>query len=146
MTNYEFPPHSGLNELLGLEWVEATPDIAIARFEIDDRHRQPYGIVHGGTWCSLVEALASTGAAFWALDQGMLGVVGLSNTTDFLRSHREGPVRGTATPIHRGRTQQIWQVVIERESDSKDLARGQLRLQNITDPAIIGGLGDLAPS
>jgi acyl-coenzyme A thioesterase PaaI-like protein len=47
-------------------------------------------------------------------------------------------LRGEATPIHRGRTQQLWQVVITRQADGKVVARGQVRLQNILDPAVIG--------
>jgi 1,4-dihydroxy-2-naphthoyl-CoA hydrolase len=56
--------------------------------------------------------------------------VGLSNQTDFLRPHVEGELRVTATPIHQGRTQQLWQCDIARE-DGKLVARGQLRLQNV---------------
>lgn len=139
MQLHELPP-SGLNRTLHVEFVEVTPDSAVGRIEIDEIHRQPYGIVHGGTYCALVETLGSMGAASWAFANDIPGVVGLSNTTDFLRSHRSGAIRGSAVPIHRGRTQQLWQIEIVRESDDKPLARGQLRLQNITDPAVIGGL------
>ncbi len=139
----DLPHNEGLNAALGLELTEVTPDRCEGRIDTGPVHRQPYGIVHGGTYCTLVEALASTGAAVWALEQGFAGVVGISNTTDFLRSHREGGIRGTATPIHRGRTQQLWQVEIRREADNKLLARGQVRLQNLVDPQAIGGLGPL---
>lgn len=133
-----------LDGMLGIEWIEVGPDGAVARVEIGDRHRQPYGIVHGGTYCTIVESLASTAAAVWALANGKAGVVGISNTTDFLRSHREGPVRAEATAVHRGRTQQLWQVVVTSEDTDKVLARGQVRLQNLDDPGVIGGLGDPA--
>lgn len=141
----DIPPIDGLNAAIGLELVEVTPDHCVGRVEVGPMHRQPYGIVHGGTYCTIVESLASTGAAVWAMSNGMLGVVGVANSTDFLRSHREGPITGEASPIHRGRTQQLWQVEVRRESDDKLLARGQLRLQNIIDPAVIGGLGPGQP-
>ena len=75
--------------------------------EPDDRHRQPYGLVHGGVYCSIVESLGSVGSATYAVDRGMVGAVGLSNSTDFLRSHREGRLNARATPIH-GRCE-TWQ-------------------------------------
>lgn len=120
-----------------IEIVVAAADQVRGRIEIAPHHHQPYGIVHGGVWCTLVETLASTGAAIWAMEQGMAGCVGVHNATDFLRSMREGAVVGDATPIHRGRTQQLWLVEITREGDGKAVARGQVRLQNITDEAVI---------
>ena len=129
----------GLVGALGIELTEMTADRVVGRIEIAEIHQQPYGIVHGGTYAALVESLASTGAAVWGFERGVQAVVGVSNTTDFLRSHREGPIRGTATPIHRGRTQQLWLVEIHRESDGVLIARGHLRLQNITDAGAIGG-------
>jgi acyl-coenzyme A thioesterase PaaI-like protein len=66
------------------------------------------------------------------MEQGLGGAVGLSNKTDFLRATTEGVLVGKATPIHRGRTQQLWQVDVTRESDGKLGAQGQVRLQNVT--------------
>jgi uncharacterized protein (TIGR00369 family) len=118
--------------LTGIELTEATADTAEGRIEIRDDHHQPYGVVHGGVYCTLIETLASTGAALWAMEQGMAGAVGLSNKTDFLRATTEGALVGRATPIHRGRTQQLWQVDVTRDSDGKMVAQGQVRLQNVT--------------
>ncbi len=131
-------PQGGFNRLLGLEYVEVHPDRVVARIEVDERHRQPYGIVHGGVYASLVESVASVGAAVWAHGQGISGVVGLANATDFLQFHREGPIVGVATPVHRGRRLQLWQVEVSREDDGKILARGQVRLLHLHDPAEIG--------
>jgi uncharacterized protein (TIGR00369 family) len=63
-----------------------------------------------------------------------MAVVGVANSTDFLRPHRAGRVRATGTPILAGRTQQIWLIEIEREEDGKMVARGQLRVQNLPAP------------
>lgn len=103
--------------------------------DIDERHHQGYGIVHGGVWSSVVESVGSHGAAVAALEiTGEMAVVGVANSTDFLRPHRTGRVRATGTPILRGRTQQSWLVEIEREDDGKMVARGQLRVRNL--PAV----------
>lgn len=117
----------------GIDITEATAGRVVGRVDVEPHHHQPYGLVHGGVYCTLVETLASTGAALWALDQGMAGSVGVSNSTDFLRGTKDGTLVGEATPIHRGRTQQIWQVVVTRLADQKVAARGQVRLQNLTD-------------
>ncbi|MFZ0013341.1 MAG: PaaI family thioesterase [Acidimicrobiia bacterium] len=115
----------------GLELTDASVDHCEGRIEINENHHQPYGVVHGGVYCMMIETLASTGAALWAMDQGMGGAVGVSNKTDFIRATSEGVLLGQATPIHRGRTQQLWQVDVTRESDGKLAAQGQVRLQNV---------------
>lgn len=119
--------------LTGIELTEATPDLATGRLVITEDHHQPYGVVHGGVFCTLAETIASTGAAVWAMAQGMAGAVGVSNTTNFLRATTSGTLIAEATPIHRGRSQQLWQVAITREDDGKLAAQSQVRLHNVTD-------------
>lgn len=121
-----------------IELTDASEDTAAGKIEIEEIHHQPYGVVHGGVYSTMVETLASTGAALWAAHNGMAGAMGLSNTTDFLRATRNGTLIGVATPIHRGRNQQIWEVAITRESDGKLVAHGQVRLQNIHDTDNVG--------
>ncbi|HPB44853.1 MAG TPA: PaaI family thioesterase [Microthrixaceae bacterium] len=118
----------GFNEALGMEFLEASGDRVVATVEIGPRHHQPYGITHGGVWCSAIETCASVGGAMWYGSQGQ--VVGVSNHTDFLKAVRDGVVTATATPIHRGRLQQLWLVEI-RTDDDRLVARGQVRLQNL---------------
>jgi uncharacterized protein (TIGR00369 family) len=84
----------------------------------------------------MVESMASVCAAMHALRAGKV-VVGVHNATDFLRPLREGRVRGVATPLQVGRTQQLWSVEIARESDGKLVARGQVRLANIVAEAAV---------
>lgn len=128
-------PQPGWDSALGIQVEELTPTRVVAFVDIDERHQQPYGIVHGGVWASIVESVGSHGAAFAAREiTGEMAVVGIANTTDFLRPHRRGRVRATGTPVFTGRTQQLWLVEIERVSDGKLLARGQLRLQNLSAP------------
>jgi uncharacterized protein (TIGR00369 family) len=117
--------------LTGIELTEASSDSCQGKIVINENHHQPYGVVHGGVYCTLIETLASTGAALWAIESGLAGCVGVSNQTDFIRATTEGVLIGSATPIHRGRTQQLWQVTVTREADGKLVARGQVRLQNV---------------
>jgi 1,4-dihydroxy-2-naphthoyl-CoA hydrolase len=118
--------------LIGLTWDRLALDRVEAHLDVDERHHQPQGIVHGGVWTAVVESLASIGGALRVASTGQV-VVGVNNSTDFLRPHREGRVEAVGTPVHVGRTQQLWQVVISRGSDGKPVARGQVRLQHV-DP------------
>jgi len=121
---------------VGLVWDRISLDRGEAHLDVRPDLHQPAGIVHGGVWCSVVESMASVCAAMHALSSGKV-VVGVHNATDFLRPHREGRVRGVATPLQIGRTQQLWLVEIARESDGKVVARGQVRLANIVvDPEV----------
>lgn len=119
--------------LLGIEMLEVTPELARARVVIDSRHHQPYGIAHGGVYCSIVEGVASYGAGHAAIARGQLGVVGVSNSTDFLRSHSEGELLAEGRPVHIGRSAQIWIVEIRRGSDGVLVARGQVRFHVLTE-------------
>lgn len=125
----------GYVALLGLEFEETTPDRVVIRWRVRPELHQPYGIQHGGVYTSVVETAASVGGALWFGDRG--GVVGVSNQTDFLRAVREGELAAVATPIHRGRTQQLWQVEIT-DDRGRLVSRGQVRLQNVASPEQLG--------
>jgi uncharacterized protein (TIGR00369 family) len=113
---------------LGIEITDATGDQVVANWTAAPKHHQPYGIVHGGVHCSVVETLASVGAAMWLGDRGQ--VVGVNNNTDFYRAARDGQMTSTATPVHRGRSQQVW-LVETLDEQGRVIARGQVRLQNL---------------
>ncbi|BBU22773.1 PaaI family thioesterase [Mycobacterium xenopi] len=115
---------------IGLTFTELSPDGARAQLEIQPKLLQPMGIVHGGVYCSMIESLASVSAWAWLNAHGGGSVVGVNNNTDFLRAIRAGTVYGTATPVHRGRLQQLWLVTIT-DADERPVARGQVRLQNL---------------
>lgn len=118
---------NAFGRLLGLETLEVGPERVRARLRADARHHQPYGILHGGVYCAIVEDVASQGAGRAAMARGQRGVVGVANSTDFLRSHSEGALLAEGTPVHQGRSAHLWQVLIRRESDGKLVARGQVR-------------------
>jgi 1,4-dihydroxy-2-naphthoyl-CoA hydrolase len=123
----------GLDKHLGIDLVSATADRVEMTWRVRPELTQPYGIVHGGTYCTAVESAASVGAAIWFGKRTEGGrVVGVSNTTDFYRAVTAGALTAVATPIHRGRSQQVWRVDITDE-DERLVAQGQVRLQNLTD-------------
>jgi uncharacterized protein (TIGR00369 family) len=97
-----------------------------------DQHT-PWGVVHGGVFCTVVESAASIGASAAVIDRGQFAV-GVNNNTDFIRSATDGRLDVVAEPIQQGRTQQLWQVVLTRADDGKLVARGQVRLQNVPLP------------
>jgi uncharacterized protein (TIGR00369 family) len=115
-------------DYLGVELGEVSGEKVVATWQARPELHQPYGIVHGGAHCSVVETLASIGAAAWLGERGK--VVGVNNNTDFYRAVRTGTLTSTATPLHQGRSQQVW--VVETVDDQGRLtARGQVRLQNL---------------
>lgn len=115
-------------EHLGLELEEVSGERVTARWTASEKHHQPYGIVHGGVHCSVVETLASIGGSVWLAGKGQ--VVGVNNSTDFYRAVSEGDLVSVGTPIHQGRSQQVW-VVETRDVEGRLVARGQVRLQNL---------------
>jgi uncharacterized protein (TIGR00369 family) len=112
---------------LGIEWVEVGPERVLATLEAGPQHHQPYGVLHGGVYCSIVEAVASYGAGQAALAAGQRGVLGVANATDFFRSHSRGTLHCEGRPLHAGRSAHVWEVTVRRASDGKLVARGQVR-------------------
>ncbi len=121
-------PLSPLDRFIGLRYVEATGDEVVAEWTATAQHHQPFGLVHGGIYASVVETLASVGSALWYGDRGTC--VGVANSTDFYRGTAGGEMTSTATAIPQGRLQQVW-VVETRDADGRLMARGQLRVQNL---------------
>ena len=112
---------------------EATGTRVVGHVELGADQHTPWGVVHGGLYCSVVESAASIGASTAVLEQGQFAV-GVNNNTDFLRAMTEGRIDVVAEPIQQGRTQQLWQVLLTRSEDGKLVARGQVRLQNVKLP------------
>lgn len=123
-------PASELMALLEVQFDECAPTRVSGSIAADERHHQPWGIVHGGLYTSAIETFATVGAHDTVKDRGQRAV-GVANATDFLRPHRSGRLEVVAVPVHQGRTQQLWQVDIRRPDDDKLVARGQVRLQNV---------------
>ena len=93
---------------LGIEFTEIGPDYLCARVPVDERTKQPYGLLHGGVSVVLAETLGSM-AAVLACPLGHRAV-GLDINANHLRAVTSGWVTGTARPVHIGRTTQVWQI------------------------------------
>ncbi len=127
----------GLDQTLGIRLVRSGPDEVVIEYDVDDRHRQPYGIVHGGMHCTAVETACSMGAAIAAAPRGQ-SVVGIENHTSFIHAVREGRVTVTARPLTRGRRSQLWQA--EAHSDDGVLiASGRVRLLALDPGSALAG-------
>ncbi|MBU4424323.1 MAG: hotdog fold thioesterase, partial [Gammaproteobacteria bacterium] len=92
---------------LGIEITELGDDFLRGRVPVDERTRQPFGILHGGVSVVLAETLGSIGA-FYACPEGHRGV-GLDINANHIRAASSGWVTGTARAVHIGRTTQVWQ-------------------------------------
>lgn len=100
-----------LGQHLGIEFLELTLDRVVATMPVDERTKQPFGLLHGGASVALAESLASTGA--WLnIDDTNSSVVGVEINANHIRAVRDGVVTGTATPLHRGRSTQVWETRI----------------------------------
>jgi uncharacterized protein (TIGR00369 family) len=119
----------GFAERTGFAVTAASPEEVVLEWDVRPEHHQPYGIVHGGVYCSAIETAASIAGAVWFGERGQ--VVGVNNNTDFLRAVTDGHLSARATPLHRGRSQQLWQVAIT-DDQGRLVARGQVRLQNLS--------------
>lgn len=99
---------------LGIEFLEVGDDFIRARVPVDERTRQPYGLLHGGVSVVLAETLGSCGAAF-AAPEGHR-TVGLDINANHLKGVTSGWVTGITRPVHIGRTTQVWQIELSNEA------------------------------
>ena len=117
---------AGFDMAMGFRYVRATADEIVMEYEIGPEHRQPYGIVHGGVHCAIVESACSTGAGLAALARGQ-SVVGVENHTSFIHAVREGKVIVRAVPLTRGRRTHVWEAT-SRDAGGRVIATGRVRL------------------
>ena len=101
-------------EHLGIEFVEVGDDFIRARVPVDQRTKQPYGLLHGGVSVVLAEALGSCGAAYSVPDG--YRCVGLDINANHLKSATSGWVTGITRPVHRGRSTQVWQIELTNDA------------------------------
>jgi 1,4-dihydroxy-2-naphthoyl-CoA hydrolase len=127
---------SGWVKEMGITILTATAEEVACEWEVTERHHQGYGIVHGGVHCGVVETLASIGAALVAHPRGQ-HVVGLENSTSFIRAVRSGRLHAVARPVTRGRMSQVWEAWI-RDEEERLVAQGRVRLLCIDEARPIG--------
>ncbi len=121
---------------MGVTILAASADEVTCAWEVAEKHLQGYGIVHGGVHCGVIETLASIGAALVALPRGQR-VVGLENTTSFIRAVRSGRLTASARPVTRGRTTQVWEAWVRDEKQDL-VAQGRVRLLCVNESQPLG--------
>jgi len=103
---------SAFDAYYGLETTLVSEGLVVATLAVDERHGQPTGVVHGGIYAAIAEAVASNGTNWSVTPRGDIGL-GLSNNTNFLRSAAiPGTLTATARAVHSGRTTWVWEVEI----------------------------------
>ena len=133
-----FNEHRGeFDRAIGLVFTRVASAEVVAEVPVGSHLAQAYGLVHGGVYSSIVETCASVGAALFAMRHGQT-TVGLENTTSFVRAVRSGTLVAVATPVHRGRRSQVWQVEI-RDQQGKLAATGRVRTLSLEQGAEIAG-------
>jgi 1,4-dihydroxy-2-naphthoyl-CoA hydrolase len=105
-----------MGDHLGIEFTEVGEDFLKGRMPVDDRTRQPYGLLHGGASVALAETLGSVAAAF-VVDRRGYNAVGLEINANHVRGVREGFVTGIAKPLHLGKTTHVWEIRIFDDRD-----------------------------
>jgi 1,4-dihydroxy-2-naphthoyl-CoA hydrolase len=120
---------SAFMEAAGLVLDDVGGSRVVGHIELDSAHHTPWGIVHGGVYSAAVESAASIGATAAVIDGGLVAV-GLTNTTQFLRSLTTGRVNVEAVALYQGRSHQLWRVEITDGAGGL-VAHGEVRLQNV---------------
>lgn len=118
-----------LVEHLGIEFLEIGSDYLKARMPVDNRTKQPAGLLHGGASVVLAETLGSVAARLCVNDDKQ-GIVGLEINANHIHSAKEGWVTGITKPIHVGNSTQIWEIMIYNEQD-KLICISRLTVANI---------------
>ena len=101
-------------DAIGIELIVLTKEKVVGTMPVDDRTRQPFGLLHGGASAALAETVASIGA-YLNIDGESQAAVGVELNANHLRGKTSGVVTATATPLHRGRRTQVWDIRIEDE-------------------------------
>ncbi len=137
----------GWVQAMGMTITHATKDEVRAELAVGQQHLQGYGIVHGGVHCGIIETLSSMGAYLFAREMGKQ-VVGLENSTSFIRAVRAGAkLHAVARPVTRGRQTQVWQAQVLDEEE-RLVATGRVRLlclepdQSLAGEQVKGALSD----
>lgn len=108
-SGFAIPVDQTLDGVLGIETLELREDSARSRVRVTTSHKQPYGIVHGGTYATVAESIASQATARAVHADGNIAV-GMSNFTSYLRPVTDGYVHAEARRVHRGRTTWVWDI------------------------------------
>ena len=98
-----------LMESLGIRFTDAGSECVCGEMPVDERTLQPFGFLHGGAFMALAETLGSAGSII-GVDMNKHHVFGIEMKGNYIRSIKSGMVYGKATPIHKGKNTQLWNV------------------------------------
>ena len=105
-----------ISTLIGIEFLEITDEYITAKMPVDDRTKQPFGLLHGGASVVLAETIGSTAAFMMIKDPSKQSAVGIEINANHLKGVSSGWVYGKCTPIHKGRRTQVWDIRITNEA------------------------------
>ena len=124
-----------LSDALGIEITAITDEYVEGRMPVDGRTHQPMGLLHGGASVALAETLGSVAAHFRLPDRSKQAAVGLEINANHLKGVREGWVRGRATPVHIGRSTQVWEIRITHEETGVLVCLSRITMAVVDLPA-----------
>lgn len=125
MPEIELPP-SPYDLHLGTEWISDDPDAARLRLRLEDHHRQPMGIMHGGVMAGMIESLCSSATAKAVVPEGRIAM-GQSISLNLLRPVSEGGIEVEAVAVHRGRMTWVWRAEV-KDFEGRTCAVGQMTM------------------
>ena len=96
---------------LGIDMKEIGDDYLEMSMPVNERTRQPYGMLHGGASCTLAETIGSI-ASFLVIDTEKFFCVGLEINANHIRSVTEGFVTAKCSPLHLGKSTHVWDIKI----------------------------------
>jgi 1,4-dihydroxy-2-naphthoyl-CoA hydrolase len=105
-----------MGDYLGMQWVALGDDYLQMKMPVDDRTKQPYGLLHGGASCALAETIGSM-ASHFVINPDKFICVGLEINANHIRSARNGYVTATCRPLHIGTSTHVWDIKIHDESE-----------------------------
>lgn len=114
-----------LMQALSIECVGLGDDFIVARMPVDDRTRQPAGLLHGGATMALIESIGSMGSML-LLDTAHERPVGIEINANHVRAVVDGHVLGTGKLVHAGKRSHVWQVDVHEEGSGKLVSTGRL--------------------
>lgn len=109
------PPSEHMGTFLGIEFIRIGEDELVARMPVNERTRQPYGIIHGGASVVLAETVGSV-ASYYAIDTDVFMAFGMEVNANHIRPVRDGYVTAVCKPLHLGRSTHVWDIRITDDS------------------------------
>jgi len=108
---------NSLEETLEIEFIDIGEDFIIAKMPVTSKVLQPDGVLHGGATAALAESVGSA-ASYFSIDKDKQIVRGMVISCNHLKGVTDGYVYGKATPIHKGRTTQLWKIKVTDDNDN----------------------------